>query len=168
MAQGREGSHVMDRSAPRGSRHSGGCSLARQERPTDHLHNLDSTAGRRSPGGVETLAHAPPDVTTSSKRRGGVGAGLLPPRAQVQMALVPLVHFSPFDGIFRYQGTTTFNCASPKSDAGLRLLHPRPAPLRLPSPPGRVPMPLQKGSESFLRNPGPASAPAGRRNGEPN
>lgn len=60
----------MDRSEPWGSRHSGGCSLARQERPTDHLHKLDSTAGRRSPGAVETLAHAPTDVTAA----GGGGA----------------------------------------------------------------------------------------------
>lgn len=68
-------------------------------------------------------------------RQLGRGAGLLPPRAQVQMAQVPLVHFPPFDGIFRHQGTTS-NCASLKSDAGLKLLHPHPAPPTVLPPQG--------------------------------
>lgn len=79
---------------------------------------------------METLAHAPTDVTAA-----GGGAGLLPPRTQVQMAQVPLVHFPPFDGIFRHQGMTS-NCASLKSDAGLKLLHPRPAPPTVLPPQG--------------------------------
>lgn len=65
--------------------------------------------------------HMPPQM---SRQLGGGGASA-PPELKSKWLRCP---FPPFDGIFRHQGMTTSNCASSKSDAGLKPLHPCPAP----------------------------------------